>query len=352
MVAVVIPSYRVTKHILEVIARIGQEVDAIYVIDDACPDGSGRYVQDRCSDPRVTVVFHQVNSGVGGAVITGYKRAVADGARVIVKLDGDGQMDPRLIPHFIAPILSGEADYTKGNRFFEPRAVRAMPFIRLLGNSALSFLCKMSSGYWSVFDPTNGYTAIHANVVQALPLDRVARRWMFESDLLFRLGTLGCRVMDVPMAATYSDEVSNLSARRVILQFAGAYVCNSAKRIFYQYFLRTFGVASLELLFGTAFFIFGLLYGGWEWYTKAHSGTFASSGQVMLAALPVILGTQLLLAFLAQDVSSQPAAAIHKRLAAVLDLRHQLEAARFPESTEESVRLANTAPPFSNADKV
>jgi glycosyltransferase involved in cell wall biosynthesis len=325
MVAVVIPCYRVRSHILDVIARIGPEVTAIYVVDDACPEHSGRYVEENCADPRLRVIFHKTNQGVGGAVITGYKQAVADGAGVIVKIDGDGQMNPVLIPHFIAPILSGEADYTKGNRFYEPGTARAMPLIRVFGNSLLSFACKMSTGYWSIFDPTNGYTAIHANVVQALPLERLARRWFFESDLLFRLGTLSCRLVDIPMAAVYSNEVSNLREGRVVLEFLTGHARNTAKRIFYQYFLRNFGVATLELIFGSAFFAFGLVFGAWEWYTKASAGVFASSGQVMLAALPMILGVQLLLAFLAQDIAGQPTVAIHNRLAAIVELRRQAQ---------------------------
>lgn len=355
MIAVVIPSYRVTRHILDVIEQIGPEVGAIYVVDDACPDGSGQYVLERCRDSRVHVIFHAVNCGVGGAVISGYRQAVADGASIVVKIDGDGQMDPRLIRHFVAPILDGEADYTKGNRFFEPRSIKAMPTLRLIGNSALSFLCKMSSGYWSVFDPTNGYTAIHANVIMALPLDRIAKRWFFESDMLFRLSTLGCRVIDIPMVAVYSDEISNLNVRRVVFAFATAHLQNTMKRIVYQYFLRNFSVASLELLFGTTFLAFGLMFGGWEWFISSAAGRFASSGEVMLGALPTIMGAQLLLAFLVQDIGGQPSSAIHRRLAAVVEIRRQLETGEHSDKAAPNiVRLVSVAdgdvksPPLSS----
>ena len=161
-VAVVIPCCRVRDHILSVIAGIGAEVDSIYVIDDSCPEQSGQYVQSQCRDPRVQVLFHETNRGVGGATITGYRQGAEDGATVIVKIDGDGQMDPQFIPRFVIPILRGECDYTKGNRFFYPVDLQGMPLARLLGNSALSFFSKLSSGYWLLFDPTNGYTAIHA----------------------------------------------------------------------------------------------------------------------------------------------------------------------------------------------
>ena len=182
-IAVVIPCYKVKKHVLEVIASIGNEVWRIYIVDDACPEGSGRHVEAHCLDQRVRVVYHECNQGVGGAVMTGYRAAIADGAEVIVKVDGDGQMDASLIPNFIEPILAGEADYTKGNRFFDLEEIRAMPKVRLFGNAVLSLMTKLSSGYWDLFDPTNGYTAIHAEVARHLPFGKISQRYFFETDI-------------------------------------------------------------------------------------------------------------------------------------------------------------------------
>ncbi|MGT2491529.1 glycosyltransferase family 2 protein [Cupriavidus basilensis] len=129
-IAVVIPCFKVKKFILSVIERVDGLVSAIYVVDDACPEGSGDYVKEHCKDPRVTVVKHEKNKGVGGAVMTGYRAAIADGARVIVKIDGDGQMDPALLPEFVMPILGGEADYTKGNR-----SLRSLQYQSYAGNA-------------------------------------------------------------------------------------------------------------------------------------------------------------------------------------------------------------------------
>lgn len=184
-VAVVIPSYKVKDHILSVLNRIGPIVSRIYVVDDKCPQGTGKFVAEQCRDPRVAVLFHDVNQGVGGAMITGYRRALADGAEVVVKLDGDGQMDPDLIPTFVSPIERGVADYTKGNRFYAIENLEGMPFVRIFGNTSLSFVNKLSSGYWNVMDPTNGYTAIHASALSALPLSKIEKRYFFESDMLF-----------------------------------------------------------------------------------------------------------------------------------------------------------------------
>ena len=314
MIAVVIPSYRVSGKILDVLARIGGECERIYVVDDACPEGSGDVVARGCADPRVVVVRNPRNLGVGGATIAGYERASADGAEILVKLDGDGQMDPALIPRLVAPLLRGDADYTKGNRFFDLRGLQGMPPLRLIGNAFLSFLSKISSGYWSVFDPTNGFTAIHARVWREIPATRLSHRWFFESDMLFRLGILRAVVQDVPMPAVYGDERSGLREHSVVAEFAWKHLRNGAKRIFYSYFLRDFSMASIQLLLGLALLAAGTWIGLDYWAESARSGRLASSGTVMLAALPFILGFQLLLAFLSFDMNNSPDSPIHRRL--------------------------------------
>jgi len=314
MIAVVIPSYKVTRHILDVIGRVGTECQRIYVVDDCCPEESGKLVETECKDPRVRVIRHEQNLGVGGATLTGYRAAIADGADIIVKLDGDGQMDPALIPRLVQPIVSGEADYTKGNRFYDLEGLRPMPPMRLFGNAALSFLTKLSSGYWNLFDPTNGLTAIHAKVARALPFDKLSTRWFFESDMLFRLGILRAAVHDVPMQAVYKDEKSSLQIHRVLFVFAWKHIRNTIKRLFYSYYLRDFSVASIELLLGPLLLGFGLWVGIAHWVESGRTGQVASSGTVMLAALPVLTGVQFVLAFLGYDVRNIPTHAIHRRL--------------------------------------
>ena len=310
-IAVVIPSYRVTQHILAVIAGIGPEIQLIYVIDDKCPDASGDYVEANCNDPRVSVLRHEINQGVGGAVMTGYRAAIADGAEVIVKLDGDGQMDPSLILKFIKPILAGEADYTKGNRFFDLEEIRAMPNIRLFGNAALSLLTKLSSGYWDLFDPTNGYTAIHVDVARQLPFAKVSQRYFFETDMLFRLNIQRAVVIDIPMNARYGDEVSNLKISKILGEFLFKHARNFIKRVFYNYYLRDMSLASIELPLGIFMVLFGASYGGWHWLISIQEGELATAGVVMISALPILMGLQLVLAFLAYDINSVPRRPIH-----------------------------------------
>lgn len=310
-IAVVIPCYRVTENILEVLKRIPDMVSSIYVIDDECPDYSGLHVTTNCFDSRVRVIYHQRNLGVGGVMMTGYSIAVAEGADVIVKIDGDGQMDPDLIPYFIEPIICGEADYAKGNRFFDLEKVQTMPKARLFGNAVLSFMSKLSTGYWDLFDPTNGYTAIHADVVNHLPFEKISQRYFFETDMLFRLNTLRAVVVDVPMDAKYGNEVSNLKISKIIVEFLIKHVRNFCKRIFYNYYLRDMSLASIELPLGLLLLISGGSFGIYRWMSSLNGTVATPAGTVMLAALPVLMGSQLILAFLAYDIASVPRRPLH-----------------------------------------
>lgn len=305
-VAVVIPCYRVKRQVLDVLSRIGPEVDRIYVVDDACPEATGLWVLEHASDPRLSVLTHAINQGVGAAVMTGYGAALAGGADIMVKVDGDGQMDPALIPRLIAPIVKGQADYTKGNRFFDLRHIRNMPAVRLLGNAVLSFMAKLSTGYWHIFDPTNGFTAIHAKVASCLDFEQLSKRYFFESDLLFRLNTLRAVVVDIPMHASYGNETSGLQVRNVLIEFLFKNGRNLFKRIFYSYFLRDMTIASLELVCGMALMLFGLVFGSVHWVHGALTGTATPLGTIMLAALPTMLGLQMLLAFVAFDIANIP----------------------------------------------
>jgi dolichol-phosphate mannosyltransferase len=314
-IAVVIPCYRVRAHVLQVIASIGPEVGWIFAVDDACPEQSGAWIRARCDDPRVRVIEHDINQGVGGATLTGYRHALNSCADVVVKLDGDGQMDPALLRLFASPLLSGHADYAKGNRFHRIGFLRGMPWVRLGGNAALSFLTKLSSGYWQIVDPTNGYTAVRTEVLRELELHRISRRYFFESDLLYHLNQVRAVVVDVPMQARYEDETSSLSPARMLLPFLAGHLRNTVRRMLYSYLVRGFSPASVELLLGTALILGGTAFGVWRWWISAGTGVPATAGTVMAAALPVIVGTQMLLSWLNFDVASEPRQPVHRLLA-------------------------------------
>jgi len=318
---VVIPCYRVKAQILTVLQQIPPYVEGVVCVDDACPDGSGDLIEQSVTDRRVHLVRLAVNQGVGGATLAGYERALDLGAKILVKLDGDGQMDTAYLPRLIAPILFGEADYAKGNRFTTQHHLAQMPRTRTIGNAMLSMAAKISTGYWNVFDPTNGFTAIEVSVARLILSRQVDRRYFFETDLLYHLGTLRAVVRDVPIPARYGDEVSNLRIARILAPFAGKHLRNAVRRFVGQYFVRDFTVASLESILGIALVAFGGLY-GLVWIATPHEGT-APAGVVMAAALPIIVGVQLLLQAINYDVLSSPTEPIHTRLLALDELDAQ-----------------------------
>jgi len=313
---VVIPCYRVRNSIVAVVRAARELADSVYCVDDACPDGSGDAVEETfAEDSGVRVLRRDTNGGVGAATLTGYRAALAAGAGILVKIDGDGQMDPRLIPDLVRPILAGEADYVKGNRFFSIETVAQMPWLRVAGNAGLSFLNKLSTGYWDLFDPTNGFTAIQRNVAAELPWSKIHPRYFFESDVLFRLSVLRARVLELPVTARYGTEDSHLSELQALVTFPFLHLRNFGKRVAYNYFLRNFSVASLNLVAGLLLLAFGTVFGALRWSITAESGFASTAGTVMLAGLPVILGIQFLLSFVAHDISMTPAQAVHPRLA-------------------------------------
>jgi dolichol-phosphate mannosyltransferase len=312
VIAAVVPAFRVTSHILQTLAEIGKEVSYIFVVDDACPDGSGKLVQEKISDKRVKVIFHEENLGVGGAMITGYEAALETDANIIVKLDGDGQMDPALIGELIAPIVDGRADYTKGDRLDSLTGLGQMPSLRLFGNAGLSLLTKISTGYWNITDPTNGYTAIHRDVLKVLPLAMLSKRFFFESDMLFRLSLYRAVVWDVPMQARYGTEKSNLSIIKTLWEFPWKHFKNFHKRLFFNYYLRDVSAASIELPLGLVLWWFGLIFGITSYNQSMETGVAATTGTVMISVVPLILGFQLLLAFVSHDVSAVPTRPRHR----------------------------------------
>lgn len=322
----VAPCYKVTGHILRVIEKTPSWIQGIVCVDDACPDGSGDFIEANNTDPRVVVLRLAKNQGVGGATLAGYAEAARRGARVMVKVDGDDQMDLHYAAQLVAPILLGEADYAKGNRFTSISHLTTMPTIRVLGNAMLSFAAKLSTGYWNLFDPTNGYTAIEANVARLVMQKQVARRFFFETDLLYHLGTLRAVVRDVPIPARYADEVSNIRIGAIVGPFALRHARNFAQRVVGQYFVRDFNAASVELVFGLFFSLFGVAY-AMSYFANRIPGVPASAGVVMLAALPVILGAQFLLQAMNFDVLNVPNRPIHPYLAVLRDLEPD-EAAR------------------------
>lgn len=275
------------------------------VVDDASPDGAGAVVS-AMGDARVCVCTHPTNRGVGGAMKTGFERALELGADIVVKLDSDGQMDPASIPDLVAPLIDGRADLAKGNRFADLSIVSAMPPLRRAGNLVLSFLVKMASGYWSLFDPCNGYLAVSRALLADIRRHCLADRYFFEISLLCESYRAGGVVEDVPMRPRYGDEVSSLSPMRSLFEFSGRLVAQTVRRIGFTYFLRDFNVASVFIATGVPMLVFGVLWSTYHWYRSWATNVVASTGTVMIGTLAIILAFQILLQAIALDVESEP----------------------------------------------
>jgi glycosyltransferase involved in cell wall biosynthesis len=305
-IAIVIPAYRVKEKITQVVNGVPDFVDYVIVVDDCCPQKSGKFIETQkiTSAAKLELIFHQDNKGVGGAVITGYTRALELGCDIIVKVDGDGQMDLDYLTQLIDPIISGDADYTKGNRFVDFKMLRKMPKIRLIGNSVLSFLLKAVSGYWDIMDPTNGYTAINSKALRNINLEKLSNRYFFESDMLINLNIHRQVVKDVAIPAKYDDEESSLSITKTFLQFPFYLISGLFKRIFFKYYIYDFNMASIYLIFGIPFLFWGISFGAYQWWWHAQQNILTSTGTVMLSVLPLILGTQFLLQAIQIDIQS------------------------------------------------
>ena len=310
-IATVIPVYRVERDIESVLQNLPAYIKHIIVVDDASPDSSTNLIADSAKkDKRITLIRHSQNQGVGGAMVTGFRKALELGAQIVIKLDGDGQMDPAHIPALITPLIQGKADYVKGNRFRDFQSLQQMPLVRRLGNLGLSFLTKAATGYWNIFDPTNGFFAIRAEILAQLPLNKIDHRYYFETSMLANLYLLGAMVMDVPIPARYGNETSHLSIRRTLFEFPLKLLVTFLRRIVLRYYIYDFSMMSLYLMIGVPLLLFGGIFGSIKWVEYASKNIPAPTGTVMLPTLCVILGIQLLLSAIEIDMNSAPRKAI------------------------------------------
>lgn len=306
-ILVVIPCYKVAEQIEKTVKGLPEWVDQIVLVNDCSPDSTGLILESlNATISKLVVLTHDINQGVGGALKTGFDYALTTDCDIVVKMDGDGQMDPAYLPALLDPINLRHADFSKGNRFYDFRALQKMPAIRRTGNLGLSFLIKAASGYWDVFDPTNGFFAIRLDTLRRLPLNRLANRYFFESSLLIELYYTGAEIRDVPMPAIYGEEVSNLSVTRTLFSFPPKLIKAMFRRVALKYFIYDFSITSIYILAGLPLFLFGLIFGVVEWIEYASRDVAAPTGTVMLSVLPLILGFQMLLSAIQHDMHSNP----------------------------------------------
>ena len=306
-IAVILPAWNEGGHIGAVLASIPDFVRHVIVVDDASSDNTALRVQECAEiDTRIVLVQHKRNQGVGGAMLSGFRKALELDADLIIKMDADGQMPAALLPQLLLPLIRGEADYTKGNRFHDFRALASMPKVRRAGNMMLSFLTKCAVGYWSCFDPCNGFVAIRGEVLAELPLHRIAKSWFFETSMLAELFLLNAVVRDVPMPARYGNETSHLSVTRVALEFPPRLFRCLCRRLLIKNFLYNFSMESVYLLTGVPMVLTGLIYGLLNWLHFARVGLGAPTGTVVIPAMLITLGTQFLLSAVAEDMRGVP----------------------------------------------
>ena len=307
IITVVIPCYNVSKHIEQVIQHLPNEVSNIIVVDDCSTDDTDcvlKRIQDKCS--KVIYIRHEKNQGVGGAMITGFLKSLELDSDITIKLDGDDQMDSSYIPKLIQPIREGKADFTKGNRFRDFRALRKMPVLRRVGNLGLSFFIKAASGYWNIFDPANGFIAISKETLQSIDFNKIHKRYFFESSMLIEMYYSNTVIIDVPMKAKYGNEISNLSITRTLFEFPPKLIIAFIRRIILKYYLFDFNIASLYTFFGTVFFFSGTIYGIVSFFKYQHLKMGAPTGTVVIPTLLITLGVQLLLSAISFDISNFP----------------------------------------------
>lgn len=306
IISVVIPCYKVENQIEKIVAELPDNITFIILVNDASPDNTGniiRYLAEK--NPKIKTLHHIKNQGVGGAMKSGYKKAMELNSDIVIKIDGDGQMDTAYISEMIRYINEEQFQYVKGNRFYNRKMLSKMPNFRRMGNLFLGFLIKSASGYWQVSDPANGFIAITGKTLEDIDFKRISKRFFFESSMIIELYYTGARIKDISMPAIYNNEKSNLSITRSLLSFPPKLIAAFIRRIWLRYFIYDFNIASLYIFFGLVMFLFGLIFGLIKWIHYASLNIAAPTGTIMIAVLTFFLGFQMLLAAIQFDISSQ-----------------------------------------------
>jgi glycosyltransferase involved in cell wall biosynthesis len=302
-VAVVVPAHDEEGLISGTLATIPELVDRIYVVDDYSQDATAERAHE-AGDPRVEVISHAQNEGVGAAIVTGYKRALADDIDVAVVMAADGQMDPADLEQMAGAVARGEVDYAKANRLFTGQAWQLMPRHRYLGNAVLSMLTKIASGYWHVADSQSGYTAISRDLLERLDLDRLYRRYGFPNDMLVHLNVWNARVRDFPSRPIYGQgERSEIRLSRVVPTIAWLLLKGFFWRLREKYVIRDFHPLVFFYVFGILLTLAGLVLGVVETVLRL-MGNELTTPTMILVALLLISGSQFTLFAMWFDMES------------------------------------------------
>jgi glycosyltransferase involved in cell wall biosynthesis len=293
-VAVVVPAYDEERLVGETLRGIPDFVDRIYVVDDASRDATAERAAG-VGDPRVEVIRHERNGGVGAAILSGYRRALEEAIDVTCVMAADNQMDPVELPDLVGPVARGEVEYAKANRLVSGEAWNVIPRTRYLGNAMLSLLTKIASGYWHVADSQAGYTAISRNALARIDLDRVYTRYGFPNDMLVHLNVQNARVRDVPSRPIYDvGERSGIRLRRVVPRISWLLVKGFWWRMAQKYVIRDFHPLVFFYAFGVLMTLVGLTLGVLEVVLRV-LGNEITAATIVLVAVLLIAGLQLTL---------------------------------------------------------
>lgn len=307
-IVVVIPFYNAAKHVSSVVKKLPEYITAVIIVNDKSPEKLPveEIKAALKTETKLIVLENEINLGVGGATKKGFQFAVDQGFDIVVKVDADDQMDTSYLQEMIQPLLDKKAHVSKGNRFKKTKELRKMPFVRRFGNLGISFLAKIATGYWNNFDPTNGFLAIRTEVLKEIDFENLSNRYFFETSLLSEFYFNNVKIKDISMPAIYADEESSMKVWKMPFVFSFNLLKLFVKRILKSYFLFDFNIGSIYLVFGKLFFVFGLIFGGINWYHYAQINTPAPTGTIMIATISLILGFQLLLQFLQFDILKAP----------------------------------------------
>jgi glycosyltransferase involved in cell wall biosynthesis len=301
--AVVVPAHDEEALVAGTLAGIPEFVDRVYVVDDHSHDATATRAQE-AGDPRVEVISHAENEGVGAAIVTGYRRALAEGIDVACVMAADGQMDPADLETIATPVARGDVDYAKANRLFTGQAWELMPRHRYLGNAVLSMLTKIASGYWHVADSQSGYTAISREMLEQLDLERVYRRYGFPNDMLVHLNVWNARVRDIPSRPIYGvGERSEMRVGRVIPSIGWLLLKGFLWRLREKYVIRDFHPLVFFYVFGILLTLAGLVLGAVETVLRL-MGNELTTPTMILVALLLISGSQFTLFAMWFDMES------------------------------------------------
>mgnify|MGYP001179860920 CR=1 FL=1 len=305
-IGVVIPCFMGSSITIKIVREVLEFADHVVLVDDQCPNSTGEIIATKINNPKLHIIFNKINLGVGGSSKNGFAWLLDKDCDIILKVDADGQISASDIPRMCGPILRNECDSTKGNRFTNLDKILSMPKTRLIGNVALSFISKISTGYWELFDPTNGFVAFRSNVLRSINLRKTDDRFFFETDLLFRCSLKNICIKNVDIEPIYNNSYSSLNPIKEIPNFFFRHSKLIIKRVIYQYFILDFNPGSIEIVLSFILALFSFLFGIFCIYLSHITGNLTSAGTASLFSISVIVSIQLFLSFIYYDCAIRP----------------------------------------------